>query len=163
MAKGGYISVVAKLREGKCPEAKLQEGLFRGGTKQNRICPGWQTKTEGDLSVHHSANPLIDFTLVSEWVRQRLVTLPTAISWSKSNFKSQACTSSMGVTSCYFSTHKCTGSTGSNSTILFIQYILTILGYPGVIPLAASFHWLHHHSRMSKMTNENDPYRRAVI
>jgi len=26
-----------------------------------------------------------------------------------------------------------------------------------------SFHWLHHHFRMSKMTNENDPYKTAVI
>ena len=27
----------------------------------------------------------------------------------------------------------------------------------------SSFHWFHHHFRMSKMTNENDPCKRAVI
>jgi len=54
-----------------------------------------------------------------------------------------------------------------------IEY--SILGYPGVISLATStpgtISWIsfdvplrhHPHFRMSKMTNENDPYKRAVI
>ena len=58
------------------------------------------------------------------------------------------------------------------------QYIFQdkpILGYPGVIPLATStpgtISWIsfdvplrhHSHFRMSKMTNENYPYKRAVF
>ena len=63
-----------------------------------------------------------------------------------------------------------------------IKHKITILGYPGVIPLATStpgtISWIsfdeplneYYHLigfilifRMSKMTNENDPYKRAVI
>ena len=71
---------------------------------------------------------------------------------------------------------------GIPKILTFIIYLGTmsssILGYPGVIPLAAStpgtiswinlrylaqrilsFHWSHHLCQMRKMTNENDPYK----